>query len=64
MVTLVEYKTKLENEILELVSNWRPVKRHILYKYLHYDGCRIEGIDHKIEQALRAEVKEQNNTIG
>lgn len=60
-VTLTDYRTGLENDILATVSSWRQVKKDILYRFLYCEGCRIEGIDYKIEQALRAEVKEQNS---
>ena len=63
-VTLTDYRKTVEDEILSIVTNWRQVKKDLLYKFLHCEGCRIEGIDYKIEQALRAEVKEQNNIIG
>jgi hypothetical protein len=54
-----DYRKEIEDEILPKVNCWRPVQRDIVYLLLYNLGHRIDGIDYRIEQAARAELKAQ-----
>lgn len=55
-MTIIELRTKKESDI-EYVLNWEPVKQMIIYKALYAMGQRMDGIEIRIDEALRQEIK-------
>ena len=56
--TLIEMRIMREEEVRVVIEDWPQAKLLIAYKYLRARGLGMDNIDNKIDDALRAEIKQ------
>lgn len=59
-LSLIELKKMREEEVRVVIEDWSPAKKLITFQYLKAGGLSMDNIEHRIDSALRTEMKEGN----
>ena len=55
-MTILELRKQIEDKVNPILD-WTPAEKLTAYKALHNSGCRMDGIDYRIDHLLMTESK-------